>query len=286
MTEAYSESRSHEIRRRRLQMIDGNLVANLSNTECGRSERVYEHGYWGFASAGGANNSGSAERLRDEAAAKPRTISWFGPRAAQALSAESHRGTHAYTGKPELSQRECVDRLAAMHAWCRERFKSLKSTQLLMMDEHHTKHLRNSAGSDAGNSIQRAPCYITLAVEGEDGAPVELMERVSGKGSIADLELSLDVLGPKLDRLHEHLKNKRRAVPAVVGQHTVFMGPDLAGILAHEAMGHPCEADIVLGGAVTGDMLGQRVGSELIGMVDYAHHIDGREALVPVYVDD
>ena len=32
------------------------------------------------------------------------------------------------------------------------------------------------------------------------------------------------------------------------------MAPQLAGVLAHEAMGHPCEADLVLGGAVTGDL--------------------------------
>src|SRR4029453_2060105 len=111
----------------------------------------------------------------------------------------------------------------------------------------------------------------------------ELMERVSGKGSIADLELSLDVLGPKLDRLHEHLQNKRRAVPAVGGQHTVVMGPDLAGILAHEAMGHPCEADIVLGGAVTGDMVGQRVASDLVTMVDFANSYRGEECIAPAY---
>jgi TldD protein len=64
------------------------------------------------------------------------------------------------------------------------------------------------------------------------------------------------------------------------------MGPKLAGMLAHEAMGHPCEADIVLGGAITGDLVGQRVASELVTMVDFAHTVDGAEALVPVYVDD
>jgi TldD protein len=51
-------------------------------------------------------------------------------------------------------------------------------------------------------------------------------------------------------------------------------------------MGHPCEADLVLGGAVTADLVGQRVASELITMVDFAHHALGQETMIPVYADD
>lgn len=57
-------------------------------------------------------------------------------------------------------------------------------------------------------------------------------------------------------------------------------------MLAHEAMGHPCEADIVIGGAVTRELVGQRVASELVTMVDFAHSWNGRRVLMPVYVDD
>lgn len=70
------------------------------------------------------------------------------------------------------------------------------------------------------------------------------------------------------------------------GLHTVVLAPDLAGILAHEAMGHPCEADLVLGGAVTGDMRGQRIASDLVTMIDFAHTYNGEELLMPVYADD
>jgi TldD protein len=170
--------------------------------------------------------------------------------------------------------------------WCRQRYPALKSTQMMLMDEHHSKEVRSSTGTDAVNSIQRASCYVTLTAVGDDGAPVELTEMLSGKGSVADLDLSLEGLAPLLDRLHEHLQNKCHAVSAVGGQHTVVMGPDLAGILAHEAMGHPCEADLVLAGSVTADLVGQRVASDLVTMVDFAHSYDGQELIVPVYCDD
>jgi TldD protein len=64
------------------------------------------------------------------------------------------------------------------------------------------------------------------------------------------------------------------------------MANELSGMLAHEAMGHPCEADLVLGGAVTRDLVGQRVASDLVTMVDVAHTFQGQEVMIPVYVDD
>ncbi|MBL8332877.1 MAG: TldD/PmbA family protein, partial [Rubrivivax sp.] len=70
------------------------------------------------------------------------------------------------------------------------------------------------------------------------------------------------------------------------GEHVVVLSADLAGMLAHEAMGHPCEADAVLSGAVTARLQGQRVASDLITMVDLAHHWNGQELMCPVYVDD
>jgi TldD protein len=174
----------------------------------------------------------------------------------------------------------------ALHAWCAQRYPGLKSTQFMLHDEEHRKQLVTSTGSDVLNSIQRYACYMTLVAENDQGAPVELTERLSGKGSLADLDLSVETLAPLLDRAHEHLQAKRHAVAARGGLHTVVMGPDLAGILAHEAMGHPCEADIVLGGAMTRDLLGQRVASDLVTMIDYAHTVDGAEAIIPVYADD
>ncbi len=57
-------------------------------------------------------------------------------------------------------------------------------------------------------------------------------------------------------------------------------------MLAHEAMGHPCEADLVLGGSVAGNLVGKPVASELISMVDFAHSYNGEELMIPVYADD
>ena len=280
---SYSETRRHELRKSLMLMVDGNLVSNARTVEAGASARVYEGGYWGFASTSDANG---VREVADIARRNARAMAKFGQRKALVLPNGRHRGEHVFKGRTPLTPGECADRLAALHAWCTDRFKDVRSTRIRIGDEHHTKHIGNSEGSDAMASIQRALCYITFIGQDEAGSPVEVTEYLSGKGHLGDLDWSLESLAPRLEALHGHLQAKRKAVAARGGTANVVMGPHLAGILAHEAMGHPCEADLVLGGAVTGDLVGKRVASELVTMVDYAHTYRGEETVIPVYCDD
>jgi TldD protein len=281
----YSETRRHELRKRRILMVDGNLTLNSQTTEAGASARVYQGGYWGFASSND-DTAASIDRITTKAAQNAAAMARFGSRNVQTLPGGSYRGEHVFRGRAAISQKECVERLARLHAWCKERYPDLKSTKFLLADEHHSKRLVTSNGSDVLNSIQRAVCSVTFTVLSPEGTPVELSEPLSGKGSLADLDFSPETLAPMLDELHGHVLAKSRAVPARGGLHTVVLAPPLAGMLAHEAMGHPCEADIVLGGAVTADLQGQRVASDLVTMIDLAHTYRGEEVLIPVYADD
>ncbi|MDT7835745.1 TldD/PmbA family protein [Aquabacterium sp. OR-4] len=282
----YHETRHHTLRKTRMQMIDGALVLNARSVDAGTSVRVLHGGYWGLASAAGLADGGAVAALRDQAQRNAQVMARFGARPAKALPGGHHRGVHRFAGRTPLSPAECTERLGALHAWVRARYPGLRALRLMLLDEDHEKHITTAAGGDAQASIQRSALAITLVAEGADGAPVELVEFLSCKGSAADLRLDEATLGPVVAALHGHLQAKRHAVPARGGQHTVVLAPALAGILAHEAMGHPCEADIVLGGAVTANLLGQAVASPLITMLDVAHSFDGQEAMCPVYVDD
>ncbi len=283
----YSELRHHTLRRTRMLMIDGNLTTNLRSAEAGVSARVYDGGYWGFASAP-CTDAASRERVAAKARTNAKAMSRFGAdRQPFDLPGATYRGEHDIVStRTALTPAECVERLSELHAYCAKHYSRLRSSRFVLHDEHHAKRLVTSTGADVLNTIARATCYITLSADDENGTPVELMEVLSTKGQLADLDVSIDTLAPKLDRLHEHLQAKRHAVPARGGEHTVVLAPELAGMLAHEAMGHPCEADLVLGGAITGDLVGQQIASELITMIDVAHTFDGAEAMVPVYADD
>jgi TldD protein len=283
--ESYLETRHHELRKTRMSMVDGNLTGNLRSVQAGVSARAYRDGYWGFASAP-TDGVDVRARVRQLALDNARTMAGFGTRPVLALPGGHYRGEQRAHGRPLLSAAECGERMAALHAHCMARYPGLRSTRVMVTDEHHVKQLHTEGGAQSLARIQRAAVYVVLVGEDDQGAPIELMEIVSGIGSLADIDWSLPTLAPALDRLHEHLQAKRHAVPARGGEQIVVLAPDLAGMLAHEAMGHPCEGDAVLSGAVTADLRDQRVASELITMVDLAHHWNGQELMCPVYVDD
>ncbi|MCW5635679.1 MAG: TldD/PmbA family protein [Rubrivivax sp.] len=285
MNTGYLETRRHELRKTRLSMVDGNLDANLRTVQGGISARAYDGGYWGFASAP-RDDAAAAARVQREARANAVAMGGFGARPAVALPGEVHVGQQAEHGRGELPTAERIERLAELHAFCMKQYPGLRSTRLMATDEHHVKQLETAGGGRSLARIQRAAAYVTLVGEGADGSPLELTEVISGIGTLADIDWSLAAFAPKLDALFGHLQAKRHAVPARGGLHRVVMAAELAGMLAHEAMGHPCEADSVLGGAITADLVGQPVASELVTMADLAHHFEGRELMCPVYADD
>jgi len=282
---SYDELRRHELRRNRMLMVDGNLVQNERKVETGACARVYAGGYWGFASSS-ETSEGKLDEIRDLARRNARAMAVFGEARRFTLPKGDYRGEHEFRGAAPLTPGQCAERLAAIHAWCRKQFPDLKAIRLFIDEEHHRKHIVTSEGSDAVSSIQRSVFMITLTAENDRGQPVEVNEYFSGKGNLGDIDWSLASIQPKIAALHEHLQAKRHAVAVRGGMHTVVMAPQLAGILAHEAMGHPCEADLVLAGGVTADLVGQRVASDLITMVDFAHTYQGAETVVPVYCDD
>ena len=283
---AYTELRRHELRKRMVVMVDGQLITNASNSEGGISARAYRDGYWGFSSVPDASDATAAGRVRQQSEGHARAMARFGPRQALALPGGNYRGEHVYQGRKAWTQAELVDWLAALQAEIARCYTGLKSTRLTLSDEHHSKWLQTSRGGQSLASIQRALLAVNFSVLSVSGTPVDLTHLLSCKGSIADLALALADLQPHLDALHQHLMAKREAVPARGGHTTVVLGPELAGMLAHEAMGHPCEADIVLGGAVTRSLMGRQVASERVTMVDFAHSWNGAEIMAPVYVDD
>lgn len=281
----YSEAREHEVRKVRKVMIDGNLTSNTETSEGGVSARVFNKGYWGFASIP-AMDQGSAQKVTAKAVENVHAMSRFGERKQLELPTDSYQGQHGYNGRPPMSQQESVELMEAVNAYCKKQFSDVKTTRVMLNEEAHEKRYKTNTGSDGLNSIHRAACYLVMTGVDKNGQPVELMEALSGKGNLADLELSMDKLEPILEELHGHLQAKCDAVPAKGGDHKVVLSPELAGMLAHEAMGHPCEADLVLGGSVAGNLVGKPVASELITMVDFAHSYNGQELMIPVYADD
>lgn len=279
----YNEYRHHETRTRNLAMIDGNLVVNRSQHSAAQSARVFQNGSWGFASSSLPNY---CDKLNNQALANAKALQVFGNNKKCLFSTASYQGEHTFQGQKNWTSEQVIEWLHSVHNLIVTKYKNLSSVTIEASDEFHDKYVQNSLGSRVFNNISRAGVYFSLKTEDAEEKPVEVVEKLNTKGGIGDLDLSFGNIEKQLEILHEHLMAKREAVYAKGGlQHIVF-APELAGMLAHEAMGHPCEADLALAGAVTGNLRRQRVASDLITMVDFAHTCQGNELLMPVYADD
>lgn len=281
----YAELREHDVRKVRKVMTDGNLTANTETSEGGVSARVYNKGYWGFASIP-AMDQASRDKVTRKAIDNAGAMCRFGDKSSLELAGEAYRGEQKATDHPSLSQKESVELMEAVDAHCKTRYPQLKSTTVMLQEESHRKGFGTTTGGSGLNTIDRAACYIVMTAEDKNGKPVQLMDIQSCRGNLADLDLSMENLEARLEELHGHLQAKCNPVPVRGGSHTIVLSPELAGMLAHEAMGHPCEADLVLSGGVTANLVGEQIASDLITMVDFAHSYNGEELMVPVYADD
>ena len=116
--------------------------------------------------------------------------------------------------------------------------------------------------------------------------PVALGDSLGGLGDVDATRYDPAHLMALIDSLYEELRQKAEGVHCEPGQHDVVLDSRLAGILAHEAIGHTCEADIVEAGSVAGDRLGMQVASEKITLGDYAGRGPDGQSSFEIHVDD
>ncbi|MBQ4409604.1 MAG: TldD/PmbA family protein, partial [Firmicutes bacterium] len=132
----------------------------------------------------------------------------------------------------------------------------------------------------------RCYIYVFLSAVTKEGVPVELFKALGGAGSFDDHFTDLTKYYPDIEALYKKLKDKTEGVYAEAGYKQVVLGGMMGGMLAHEAVGHTVEADLVLGGSVAGPNLHKHVASELVSLTDFAHTYNGGLAPLPVFLDD
>jgi TldD protein len=281
----YTELRVQENRSTRIVLVNGDTTANEKITISGVSARVYSKGSWGFAS-NPEIDSNTISAVIQSATDNAVFLSSREKKEEKNLPEDSFHTENAFfTKKPKKTQKDMVDFLKELDAYLTQKYPSLTSRTIVLNCLEMEKTILTSPGSSAYSMIPRTILYAILSTE-KDGIPVELAGDYGGLGQFEDTFQKPDDLFDKLDKQCEHLMHKKEGVFADAGIRECVLDAELAGILAHEAIGHTTEADIILGGSVAGDCLNQRVADPLITLVDFAHTSLGKTCPVPVYCDD
>lgn len=277
--------RGHENRERNASLNNGSLVRNVRSEACGVSALVYRNGVCGFASA--SDYSKSAADMVIAEARKNASFLW----------AKSKRELHSFpiyerkifeTKRTinDTAQKEIIAALREVDEYISSRYPDLTARMVSYREDSQDKIIYSSDMSTGHVINPRAFIIISISTVTKDGVPVELYDAYGGRGGFCNYFSSVKWLFPEIDKLYRNLMDKKEGVYAEAGIKTVILGGTLSGMLAHEAVGHTVEADLVKGGSVAGPMLGKEVASPLVSMVDYAYSAFGKTTPLPVMLDD
>ena len=186
----------------------------------------------------------------------------------------------------DIEQKTYISFAKDLDSYILSKYPKLTSRTINVVSDSYEKLLTVSDGYDSHSLLPRSFVYVFLTTEANDGTTVELYKVFGGYGYFDEVFSTPDALYSDIDDLYTDLMKKAEGVYNEAGYKDVVLHPDLAGILAHEAVGHTVEADLVIGGSVAAHNLGKTVASEIVTMVDFAHTALGEPAPIPVYVDE
>ena len=282
----YTELRLQENIKQTLQLVNGDVTSNSVETVGGVSARICDSGQWGFASLPDISASAIQQVLQEAEANASFLARKQGLAGAQLPHSQFQVERDLSSQRPAATLEQKLAFLKQVDGYILQHCPNLESRILRLHLEDIAKRVTTSSGSEGYTFIPRTLIYISLILNNDDNEPVDLTHIVSERGQFQDVLTDANALYKDIDQLYQQLLDKKNAVPAEAGYKDVILDSELAGLLAHEAIGHPVEADLVMAGSVAGDLLNKTVASPLVSMVDFAHSYEGELLPVPVFMDD
>jgi len=264
----YADIRLVSLETNSVAMRDGLLEKSISGEDIGATLRVLANGAWGTYSTTDIdsliNNVETTYRLADSIANR-RTSGQDSVELAQIPIKQDRIDWHP---KQDIRTVELEQRLEIMQNLSQEASddERIISTTVGWSDEHIHNELRSTEGMDRCWTWQRSLIHAMLTARDDDSV-VSYRTRYGGEGGFEVIE-SADIAELGVESRHSvvRLLNAERS-PS--GSMPLVADRDLTGVYIHEALGHPCEADLVASGDSCLDgRLGERIGNEIVNVID------------------
>jgi TldD protein len=268
MGASYVELRAMSCDSTTVQVRDGAMESAVPSQDVGVTLRVLADGAWGTHSTTDIESvyaQGESTLKLARAVASRRATSVEGVELAEVPIFQDEVHWHPRGDVRTLDLSERLDAMAAVEKEAREH-ERIASVATGWADEHLQTELLTSEGMDRLWTLQRALLHCTVTARDGDRV-ASYRTRYGGEGGAASiLEADLGALGRDgQDAAIRQLS----AEAAPSGRFTLVADPDLTGVYVHEALGHPCEADLVAAGDSCLDgRLGQKIGSGIVTVVD------------------
>jgi len=282
---AQTELRAQVNMNRRVTMLSGTIVGNTRSQSQGVCARVCRNGIHGFSSMADLSEAAAGKVLK-QAADNALFMDTHAGRGKQPRPVIEKTFIEPGTKWDDPEQKYYIEFMKALDDHV-SKYEGVQSRTLIGIGESREKCIITSDGADAHIAIPRSYVYVVLDGVTKDGSPIEVFDVIGGGfGSFSENYKNPEALFEEADKTYEKLRRKQEGIYAEAGYKTVILSGNLAGMLAHEAVGHTVEADLVMGGSIASTSLGKQVASELVSMTDFAHTAFGKLCPLPVYADD
>jgi TldD protein len=250
-----TELRAQQNTNQMVQLMSGNLLANNKTVTRGISARVFDKGVYGFASAP-AMDGESVSRVLKTAAENAAFLGSHADKKLTELPLLLAGDEAPRNQEKKIPQKLLLEFSRELDSYITGKYPKLAgrsvTTNCLCME----KFLFASNGGEtpvmkSHSLLPRATVMIGLTVKDSKGAPVALNQAEADFAHFTDTFKSPTDLFGLVDELYERVIKKSEGVYCNAGRNQVVMGPDITGMLAHEAIGHTVEADSVLGGSIS-----------------------------------
>lgn len=264
---SFAEVRVENVRENRISIQDGEVEGLIAGSETGFALRLLVGGAWGFASSNDLSSSSwkaAVERALGLAAASAKQAK----HKVRLADVPTMNKKVAWKPKKDPMKVDVEDKLELLKSMEKavRQVKVISNVTTAYSDATLSKRLINSDGTDLSWSLVRSVAQANFTAK-RGG---ELAGRSSRVGGTKGWELFADE--DPVSKALEAAQSTAKALGAPAakgGRKTVVIDPDLAGVFAHEAVGHASEADLIAAGeSCFKGRLGQRLGIEGLDIRD------------------
>ncbi len=263
----YADTRAQMLHKTMLTLKEGRVEAAKQGIENGVAIRVLVNGAWGFASVG----SLSAEVLMNAASdackmAKTASTRQKTPvKLAEIKPTEDSVCLTPEKNPNEIQMEEKIKTALAINKATLGADKRMRSCTIDYLDLTGNSHFLSSEGTAIDQDKLYVWSRITASAKSKETFTFSREEIGSTQGYELFDKTTPEKIGTTVaERAIEQLDAKAPKGGSI----PVVLGPEVVGVLVHEAFGHLAEADLALSGGILADNLGKKVASDVVTFYD------------------
>jgi len=271
----YADVRVERMSSTNIRMVKDRVEFIISGVDQGLGIRVLNKGAWGFASTCSFKKEDIETAVRDAVKAARATSLKIKQKVklSSVKTCEDKVTTSVETRLPEVETKEKMKLVTKMSEIVRGYSPKIVSVTAVYGDSSGQRAIVTSDGA----KILMEPSLGTVAVMAIAKEAEKITTMIERLGLHGGFEIFRRLkVEETAKEVAEKAVNQLKAKPAPSGRFTVVVDPKLAGVFAHEAVGHACEGDHVAEGeSILQGRIGEKVGSEKVTIYDDSTYPDG-----------